>query len=182
MYTSIDRYIEALSSQFPQTDLKLSPSVNRPIYVHVFYIKQDLHRSVFQQWNLFTKSVELFLKAHFRSWVQNYYRNSRLLTFKVSASYRRNKRTNHTRVRSRRYLLRRGYPSFLFYFLATVFLVKSCHHSRASETPDSEIALSISLIDHVAECASINATHYSSVAQEFNARVHAHICVLSPKG
>lgn len=60
--------------------------------------------------------------------------------------------------------------AFLFYFLASVFLVKSCHHSRAPETPDSEIALSISLINHAAECASINTTHYSSVARELTAR------------
>lgn len=59
----------------------------------------------------------------------------------------------------------------LFYFLASVFLVKSCHHSRAPETPDSEIALSISFINHAAECASINATHYSSVAGELTARI-----------
>lgn len=57
-----------------------------------------------------------------------------------------------------------------FTFWHPVFLVKSCHHSRAPETPDSEIALSISLINHAAECASINATHYSSVARELIAR------------
>lgn len=59
---------------------------------------------------------------------------------------------------------------FYFTFWHPVFLVKSCHHSRAPETPDSEIALSISLINHAVECASINATHYSSVARELIAR------------